>query len=143
MLAGCGDREKRQDIGPKADAAVALVERLQKVKPLPKPLVLQPLADIDVTNAVKEGASCAFVPIGGGPAPILVAGLHVALLKAGNAAIVMAVDRGAASERPHYVGKTHTARIERLGGTGQARLTIEDADRREVYRAQGGFACSS
>lgn len=76
---------------------------------------------------------------------------RVAVLRAANAAMVMAVDPGAAAERPHFVGKTHTVRIERGtglasiprdGGEGwQAVLTVEDADHRPVYRAGGLYEC--
>lgn len=149
-LAGCGKKDKREDIGPEADAAVAQLERLQRGAPVP--IMLQPVGRAQAAVARLDGAGCQFTPGAGDGAPVLVADSRVAVLRAANAAMIMAVDPGATPERPHFVGKTHTVRIDRSPGPGEPLgdegeswrgvLTVEDADHRTVCRTAGRYACS-
>ena len=129
---------------------MAQLERIQRGAPIA--VTLQPVGRAEAQAARLRDAGCSFVPGTGTGAPVLLSDARVAVLRAANLAIVMANDPGAAPERPHFVGKTHTARIERPAGAGQAWrdageswpavLTVEDADRRAVYRTAGRYTCS-
>ena len=151
-LAACQGEPSPQQQTPGDAADVATAEAAQEGKAPAPQLALQPLSEADSAQAGLEGAGCSFAPTGQERA-VLMADLSVAVIKAQDMTMTFAVDGGSAKGVQHYVGKTHTARIEHAAGPGepwgdegaswQAVLTVQDPDHREVYRAAGTFVCSA
>jgi hypothetical protein len=137
----------------RSDAAdVAKVEAAQQVRAPVQPLVLQPLGEADSARAGLSGAGCSFVPAGQ-EQPVLTADLSRAIIKSADATIDLAVDSGADGAVRHYVGKVFVGNIDQGADRGQAwgeegmkyaaTLTLQDRDRRQVYRAAGSLYCGA
>ncbi len=151
-LAGC-KAEPSADASSQPEPDVsASAEAPARIKTPAMPIALQPLNEADSAQAGLEGAGCSFAPTGQ-EEPVLLADLSVAVVKAKDMTMTLAVDGNAPSGQERYAGQTHTARIEHAAGPGapwgdegvswQAVLTVQDPDQREVYRSAGTFVCSA
>ena len=133
-------------------AAVAQVEAAQKLRAPVQPLALQTISEADSAAAAISGAGCSFVPAGAKD-PVLVGDTERAVIKTSDVTTTMAVDAGASSTTHHYIGRTHTAFIDQGSDKGQAwgdegiraaaTMTVQDSERREVYRAEGTIYCGA
>lgn len=151
-LAACKPDASPEEQARRDAADVAAVEKAQAVRAPAQPLRLQPLGEADGAQAGLSGAGCSFVPAGFDQ-PVLLADMHRAIVKAADATSALAVDVGTDGAVRRYVGKAHTARIETAGGGGSrsgeegmeypATMTMQDADKREVYRAVGTLYCGA
>lgn len=150
-LAACKPDVTPEEQARRDAADVAAVEKAQKVRAPAQPLALQPLGEGDGAQVGLSGAGCSFAPLGVDQ-PVLLADMHRAIVKVADATTMLAVDVGADGAVRKYVGKVHTARIATEGsGTPSgdegmeyaATMTMQDADKREVYRATGTLYCGA
>lgn len=151
-LAACGGNPTPEEKAADDAAAVAMVEKAQKMRAPPRPLALEPISEADSAAAAISGAGCSFVPEGQSQ-PVLVGDTERAIIKTADVPTTFAVDVGTAATSHHYVGRTHTAFIDQAGDKGQpwgeegikasGVLTVQDTDKREVYRARGTVYCGA
>lgn len=140
-----------------ADArAVAEVEAIQKQKPPPRPIMLQPILFDDIQAHNLFGAGCAFAP-GGSMGAVLMAQDKVGYLKLRGRIVGLASDPGSTrlpvGAWSNYVGKEFAVRLTRADrvaapeGAESLRwpghLTVTDAYDQAVYDEDGSVQCSS
>jgi hypothetical protein len=125
-------------------------------KPEAPHLALQPIDYFDITQNKLHGASCSFVPAGGGLGAVFLAMESRALFKVDGHIVAIPVANGSAAlpqgAHTHYAGPLYAARLTVVPGGGHptlgvaafaGHLAITDAKGQTAYDADGDAQCKS
>ncbi|MBD3729773.1 MAG: hypothetical protein IE933_08720 [Sphingomonadales bacterium] len=150
-LSACGGERERTPAEQRAeeDKAIAANEK-------PIPITPQPILFPDIEKNDLFGASCAFVPDGGGVGAIFLAMDTMGAMKIDDEIVRFAPDRGSAELpmgiRSNFDGKAWSVTLA-ISGDGEqtgietttykAALTVRDAHEKIVYSANGSAQCGS
>lgn len=152
LLGACGDQKSTEERKIEDQADIAAVEALQEPPALP--LALQPIRYPDIEKNKLYGASCAFVPDGGGLGALAIAMVEAAYLKVDGTIVRLAPDAGSAEHplgtRQQYDGKTYSLAFS-LESEGKqsgyettdfkGRLVVRDSTDRVVFDKPGLVQC--
>lgn len=155
-LTGCGKEESPARRARDDAHAIAMVEAAQHTKPPPVALTPQPITAADLATHRLSGSGCKlFGPEDRAGDPLATLNPQRAMIKVEGRFMILAADVGSTPAvegvMRHYVGKSHSIRIERSGGDGHAlgqddlrwpaRLTIYDAWDQVVFTTAGDLVC--
>lgn len=154
-LASCGERELSPAEQAELDEeAIAQVEAAQK--PPPAPLSPQAIRYPDIERHEIYGASCAFVPDGGGVGAIAIAMREAGYMKLEGDIERFAPDPGSSElplgTRSKYVGGAWSFQLELTGDASQtgsetfehrARFTVRNDRDQIAYEAEGLAQCGT
>jgi hypothetical protein len=151
-LAACSIEPSAAEKKAADDRAVAQVEAVQRQKPPPRAINPQPILFADIQKFNLFGAGCAFAP-GGSIGAVLLTRNTAGFIKLSDGMIRFAADAGSAAlpfdTRSHYVGKTMSLSLTRLGDEPadalrwRARLIVTDTFDQPVYQADGLVQCQA
>ena len=156
LLAGCGEPEpSAAERAAQDEADIAAVKDAQVVRPTP--VAPDPIRYPDIERHQLYGAACAFVPEGGGLAPVALAMERAGYMKIDGEIERFAPDPGSAqlplNARGKYDGRDFSFLLDIAEGEGRrsgsetisydARLILRNGQDQVLYEASGLAQCGS